>query len=518
MKISVMIVDDEHLERILISKSYDWEDNGFKIVAEASNGEEAIKLFNEFNPQIVLTDINMPFMDGLILSQNIKELSPKTEIIIITGFGEFSYAQKAINIGVNSFILKPIDKNELKQVVEKSKQTVLAHTQSESNTKKLINSLEKNKQIVLESFLHRLLQGRVGSIEFIEKITELNLDWSDAYIICVNIKHGFQSSNYIINRIKEKFSTFSCTVFEHYSGSIIILINIKNDESGLYLRIKECLMNILNIESMFIAISNKHIGHNAATESYLQTVKIIARLEISNQYGIDIYNEKDLPQTSSVNYEYILKNYIESFKNGLFGDVNKYINDYISKIVNYTAEPLTMRLLILNIIFATSMIIWEYGHDISNIEGCKDIYINIANTTNISKQKEIIINFVQYTFDYYIKNCCLKNDSTIEKVITYINENYCNYTLSLKTIAREFFMNESYLSRIFKQSLNKNISEYICEKRMKKSAELLRSTNYKNYEISEMIGINDPHYFGQCFKKYMGITANEYRKKIKNIN
>lgn len=172
MKIKVLITDDEKLERVLIRKGYNWEENGFEIIGEASNGREALEFFDrEPKPDIVLTDINMPVMDGLTLAEKILEGKSGCRVVIITGYREFDFAQRAVRLGVTDYLLKPLDFVDIEHTMRGIKEEIEAESNSEYGIKPadLRPYPEKTKK------MNRIIQNAVRYIEENLSDPELNL-------------------------------------------------------------------------------------------------------------------------------------------------------------------------------------------------------------------------------------------------------------------------------------------------------------------------------------------------------
>lgn len=233
MSIKVLIVDDEKLERVLIHKGYKWEDNGFEVVGEAASGMEALEMVKEHKPQIVLTDICMPSMDGLELSEKILQINPGTFIVIITGYREFDYARRAIKIGVEDFLLKPVNISELGNITKKLKEKITFKAYQKSMNKivdiretervkqgnRVVNEALKyvdsnifdpeltlkmvaSKVFSNESYLSRAFKKEIG-VTFVEYISKKRIEESvrllnttDMKVYEIAEKIGFRDSHY----------------------------------------------------------------------------------------------------------------------------------------------------------------------------------------------------------------------------------------------------------------------------------------------------------------------------------
>ena len=169
MEIKVLIVDDEKLERVLIKRGFPWEDHGFSVIGEASSGMEALEFIKYRKPQLVLTDISMPHMDGLELAERISALDESIHVIMITGYREFEYARRAVKLGVEDFLLKPIDMNELKEITLKIREKIIKEKDRKNEVEMLKQSVSADQDILMESFFQRLVEKRTSEEEAAKK-------------------------------------------------------------------------------------------------------------------------------------------------------------------------------------------------------------------------------------------------------------------------------------------------------------------------------------------------------------
>ncbi len=160
MEIKVLIVDDEKLERVLIKRGFPWEDYGFSVIGEVSSGTEALEFIKYRKPELVLTDINMPHMDGLELAEHISALDESIHVIMITGYREFEYARRAVKLGVEDFLLKPIDMNELMEIALKIRGKIIKEKARRKEVEMLKQSVSADQDIIMESFFQRLVEKR----------------------------------------------------------------------------------------------------------------------------------------------------------------------------------------------------------------------------------------------------------------------------------------------------------------------------------------------------------------------
>ena len=188
MSVKVLIVDDEKLERVLISNSVEWEKNGFEVIGEAGNGEEALEFFDMNQPDLILTDINMPFMDGVTFAQRIRERSKSCHIIMLTGYREFEYARKAVALGVDEFLVKPINAMEVTRAAVASREKIKKERGADREMAHLKQEAIGSRLLLRDAFLQRLLEQRVEEEEALHKLQMFQLTRLLAPGVCVSVK------------------------------------------------------------------------------------------------------------------------------------------------------------------------------------------------------------------------------------------------------------------------------------------------------------------------------------------
>ncbi len=495
--IKVIIVDDEYLERVLIARSFDWEANGFTILGDASNGAEALELCLKDWPDLVLTDINMPFMDGLELGTRLKELNAETEIIIISGFDEFSYAKRGIDIGIRSYLLKPLDRSELADVLLKAKKNIEAAR----------SDLGARGSLFIHGYFQRLIDG-VSDGE--------NLKESDSFsrlltenVVCVSIAARAQSvALSAVATVIDKELSCAHYTFEHASGTLVLLALITRKERvfidelkaffrGLSRRFDSCLS---------IAISDPVAGAEEIAPAYQQTCMLLATLETLGLH--EPAETAELPALSArigSGFEPLAHDFSFALRNGRRDRAAEILDAFFSRL-KAPAGPA-----MLDVCLALSAALEGQGFHLSDILEGDNVHSLVLGADSPEAAYRVAAELTRRTADHVSDHIDPAASNSIGKIIKYIDEHFTDPTLSLKTIAKEFFFNESYLSRTFKLNMKESFVEYLVKKRMEYSLELFKATDMKIYQIAEAVGINDPNYFGKCFKKYAGITAIQYR-------
>lgn len=510
MEIKALIVDDEKYERLLLSKLINWEEIGISLIGTAGSGQEAIEIFKDMHPEIILTDISMPETDGLELSRQIKKIDSKTKIVIITGFREFDYAKQAIRIGVDDFLLKPIEQKEVEKLLTKIRDNIV----KERADRELIN---ESIPLLAEDYVRKLLLGdepqRAGK--------ELFDDWrilerSNSIQVCVIKYAGSVLTKEDYEKTILTFRQF-VPVFLHtwiYENETVLICPGQNKE--LYEKFEIKLSKSLTKYSVLLAVSNIYDTLKDVRKAYRESRKVILG-SLRNMRPIIFFDdyekmEKKAEQLSSKDFgEYVL-----AVREGDLDATVKFIDSCMSEYIkNDMASVIQLRNLGVILLYNTEKGLNEWGKSISDIVD-ENVYRNIVEVESLKefcqRMNEILIKVTNYVG--MLKSNTLNN--TVQKCRQYIFDHMDTPGLSLKSIAEKLYLNESYLSRIFKQATGESVNRYLMRCRIEKSMELLSTTSLKAYEVGEQVGMPDAHYFGIAFKKYTGKTINEFRNRKKS--
>lgn len=512
MEIKVLIVDDEKYERLLLSKLINWESIGISLVGTASSGQEAIEMFKEIRPEIIMTDISMPEMDGLELSKNIKAIDAGIKIVIITGFREFDYAKQAIRIGVDDFLLKPIEQREVEELLIKIKNTIL----KERADREL---LDVSLPLLAEDYIRKLLLGDEPGQEGKELFGAWKTLEKSGTIQAVVIKYA---GNPLTKEDYEKtIQIFRqlVPVFLHawiYENETVLIC--PGQQRMLYEDFEKRLRKIQTKYSVLLAVSNIYTELKDIRKAWRECRKVILG-SLRNMRPIiffDDYEEMEKQEERLASRDF--SEYVQAVRNGAFEEAVEFIdsclNEYIQKDM---ASVIQLRNLGVILLYNAEKGLNEWGKSISDVVE-ENVYRSIVKVESLQefcqRMNEILIKVTDYVD--MMKSNTLNN--TVQECRQYIMEHMDTPGLSLKGIAEKLYLNESYLSRIFKQTTGESVNRYLMRCRIEKSMELLSTTSMKAYEVGERVGMPDAHYFGIAFKKYTGKTINEFRNRKKSQN
>jgi two-component system response regulator YesN len=527
--LKVLLVDDELIIREGMATGIDWESIGFKVAGQAEDGEIALAIIEKVKPDLVITDIKMPFVDGLQLVEFLKEKYPQVFTIIISGHDEFQYAQRAVKLGAYDYLLKPLDLEYLNQLLKKIKVEIelereLHNDSVEFNNIKIFNKIwastklsERNIQH-LENYWGKTIQQAVFSAAVLsfdltysiaedlkdsnttlldyliqESISNVYPDMKKKMILLDSGKYGMVLSGTSFEELKVMSKTF-------YG----VIRRICNEEMG---------------HSVFIAVSGMHKGFVGLGLAVGEAEKACNLRYISGSHDILFYNDIKKNDTDEKAY-YDISSMVTAIKLGEKTQLEQELDKLLKASVKRRGMAHEFISFVSAALFSEAVkIVQEYGGRIESVypdplTGFKNVSSMKTIDSAICKLREYLIELLIYLSD-------LKKDGFDNQIIKardYISVEYNNKRLSLQDVADHVHMNLCYLSVLFKKQTGQSYIEYLTRIRMDKASDLLANSKYRSYEVADMVGYENATYFSTAFKKLLGLSPLEYRKKYSTSN
>ncbi len=528
----IFLVDDEVIVRHGIRDCINWEQTDFVFSGEAPDGEFALPLIMEIKPDILITDIKMPFMDGLELSQVVRKNMPWVKIIILSGHDEFGYAREAMRIGVTEYLLKPVTADDLLESLEKVKALIINEKKERENAEKIKKQLAENAPLFRDKFLNELLLGMVPPVEVIDNCEKLNINIiSKFYIVEIlelemsqkdasggEYTEVLQAETLIDNIVSKNTEIIK---FRRMLGEIIVIIKGDNPQSmeetayslaqALKYEVERKTACILGISIGSVRERIKGITQSYKEADEIKNYRYVygkRRILGINDIKSDMESKKDFIKID-------MNNTFDFFKCGLKSDVGFFVNKFIDNLNEIDMKsPIYIHYLFMDVVISASRFINEIGGEIENlIPWSKNLESFVAGIDSIEKFGELTEYTLNKVLEFRDTRVEKKYDSIIKKAKEYIHSNYANSNISLISVASYVNVSPSHFSTIFSQEAGENFIEYLTKVRVKKAMELLKTTSLKSSEIAYNVGYNDPHYFCYIFKKAIGITPKEYRSE-----
>ena len=542
--LKIFLAEDEVIVRETIKRMIPWEELGFELVGEAADGEMALPLLIRQKPDLLITDIKMPFMDGLTLAKLAKKELPELKIVILSGYDDFNYAKQAISIGVEDYLLKPITKNALiERLSEIRSRYEHEKTQKEYYEKfqREMQAYEKNSS---RDFFETLVCGSMDMMEVYKKAEKLGLDIvAEAYnilIFTMNSEEDFsgQKEGYSeweaesLEMLEDFFSDntsamlFRCNIFSYG-------VLIKGQKETIDENTRSCIDEIKKIldrkeqkRQWFIAV-----GESVERLSQLQKSYHSASRAFSQRYlygeNILYYDEMELMehrggQADTNDNAYLKKVDVNALNpailqkflsNGLQEETENFVKDYFYAIGQEPMESLVFRnYVILNVRFSVITFLKGLGCDTEEMEPENTEEILAESGKNIESAIAYAEKMISQAIEIRDQNSGNKNRSILKTAVDFIDEHYMDEDISLNTAANVANVSSNHFSALFSQNMGQTFIEYLTSLRMNKAKELLRCTGMRSSEIAGEVGYKDAHYFSYLFKKTQGMTPSDYRK------
>jgi two-component system response regulator YesN len=522
----VILVEDEIVTREGIRDNVNWTAHGFQFSGDASDGEMALSLVESIKPDLIITDIKMPFMDGLQLSKIVRERMPWIKIVILSGHDEFEYAHEAIHLGIKEYLLKPVTVEILQNVLDKMVKQLDQEWEEQQRRKLLEDQVEENLAILRERFLHKLIVGAVSSSEAMEKSQQLGLDLMGRYYLVVLIKAELADRS-------EQFDYDEYTLVQQIVTGLVVnnpdIFLLKKDWEEFVLLIKGNSPEFV-VEEKELVLSQMILGINKTrysltigaglpkeriTHIYQSFIEAIEGVQdASNGHAGVIRNEVDSTKLLQLD-KAAIDNYLRC---GIKEDIDSFFETFIQPLGDAALKSTLMKnYIFMDIVLATAKFINEMGGEIDQVvEGFDSIEKILMNIRNVEQLKEQVSRIMLSALSFRDTLSNKPYNGMIKQAKEFISHYYMNPELSLNDVAAEVNLSPSHFSLVFSQENDLSFKEFLTEIRIHRAKELLRTTSLGATEIAIQIGYSDPHYFSYVFKKNTGMSPTDFRMQTQD--
>lgn len=525
----ILIVDDEEFIRSAIANIIDWNSIGFDEVYEAEDGELAYEIAIEKRPDVILTDIRMPFMDGLELSEKISNQLPNTKILILSGHDEFEYAKQALQIGVLDYIVKPIRADALKEIMITTKQILDDENKRREEITRIKRQLRNSLPLLKEKFYQLLISDKLNINEIEKRASYLQIDLNKCtFTVCLfevtdsekspGIEDMEINNISITNNLTELVGKSGIVFSDLTSRHVVLYFDLEPDD----IEQREILHEIAKKVSHQLEPIPRHsittgIGNTVSwvADIHHSYKDALHALEYKVAFGKgNVFDIIDLGYRNTDSYFPVKKinNLIATVRLGIgYKEAMNDLFGFLYKQKEISADNL--RIILYEIINGMQKLLIE-TKVCDSLE--YNIYNDIMRAQTINEVRPLIESYLNQVHISLHSGKSNKKRQLVERAKKFIDENYNDPELNLSTTANAIFLSPSYFSVLFKKETGETFIDYITKTRMEKSKELLRLEDLKAYEIAQKVGYNDPHYFSIAFKKYTGYTPSKYRQLEKS--
>ena len=529
---SVLLVDDEEDVIRIIMKKLDWESMGLVIIGHAANGVEALEMAEELSPDIVMTDIKMPYMDGLTLCKKLKELSRTIRVIIFSGFDEFEYAKEAIKMEAAEYLLKPVNAVELKEVFERVKNDLDRELDEKRNTDKLRAYYMESLPVLQESFYMALLEGRIAPEQIGRYMDSYQVQLQGPYYV-VAVLHISQQSLEEESRMDPFLQAVSVRKFAEeqvedrwrsrvviYLGDIIMISQMHSREEMLeYTNEMDRLCRMA--KKVCNARITAGIGYlcdnlEQLPLSYQGAKQAVSyRVLYGNTRAISI-SEVEPAEHVELNWEDVYSTYIQQIMKKVRVGEQDGLEKAISQFTEWlSGEQISMqkyRIVMMELVAELFRFTASHNLNPENVFGGNgDVYSQVLQM----ESAEVLDRWLRRVCTN-LQNAVMneRQDSTkffVKNAEEYVKEHFADQDLGVDEVCRKMNVSAAYFSTIFKKETGKTFVRYLTDYRMEKAVNMLMTGNEKTYVIAEKVGYAEPNYFSYVFKKQFGMSPSKYK-------
>ncbi|HEY5583362.1 MAG TPA: response regulator [Ruminiclostridium sp.] len=520
----VLLVDDEPMALELLKYVMDWDKFGFSVCGTCWNGKEAVDAIDKYEPDIIITDIKMPVMDGLDLIRYAREHGKgNIKFIVVSGYGEFEYARKAMKYDVRFYLQKPILREEIYEIIIEVKKQL-------DEMCRYKESSRMDQKALLDGVLDNILWGSDSkkALEYLKSfwdedmlkmgwnciVIELELELADK----LDIYDGFKDTRLKVRETIDKAvkANFGIFALEQSSNTFIVLVSLKNEKpSGSIINILadgiyQSLCTAIS-SGFTIGVGEKVEGINSVKHSYTTAVASLGHRFYRSLNCLILYNDI---KEETFNFEFN-----ELFmSNKVFEAVEDINSNKIKDIIDTTFEYFKIHRIHQDIVimFTSNMIckinnlIYEADHKANEFLENHTIRELKDHERTMEELKKFFEGLCIGYCEYLKKIRCKNSVSNIEKIEVFIKENY-KRNITIRELSEKVYMHPTYLGQLFIRKFGMGFNEYMHKMRIEEAKRLINMTNLKNHEIAEGVGYSNYNSFLQQFHKYIGMKPSEYR-------
>lgn len=532
--IKIFLVEDEVLIRNGIKNSINWEKEGYVFAGEAGDGELAYPLILKEKPDILLTDIKMPFMDGLELSEAVKKELPDIKIIVLSGYNDFDFAQRGIKIGITNYLLKPISAEKLLQAIGEVAEKIRREREERELLRKYEEDLQGNIVYKKQKYLTRILTENLSVPEILDAGHELGMELGAGvynFILFKFINYGspqlqqqFVSAYMGVKACMERIGNIYCFQRDDKGWAFLLLADDKEKLEALTETCREELRKALEPfpETEYFGGIGKSVARlRDLRVSFREAERAFACRFVAAPNQIITWEELhgrggDDPEVHGLGSMQENRKLIGKFlRNGTAEEAESFAETYFAEILGENIGSMMMRQYVMMDIYIS---IASFGQEIGISEEdirqeCGDIKDIVSHIHSREDMLVFVRRLIGGMLGLRDRASGDRYGDVIQAAKSYMNENYMSEEISLGSVAASVGMSASYFSSIFSQETGRTFVEYLTDIRMEKAKELLMCSSKKTSEIGFDVGYKDSHYFSSIFKKTQGCSPKEYRSR-----
>lgn len=526
----LLLVDDEEDVREGVSQEIDWQTLGFEVIAKAENGKEALEWVERCRPDVVVTDIKMPFMDGLQLAESIRLQFPATRILILTGFDEFEYAQKAVKLHIDEYVLKPFSAVELREALVKVKKRMDEEAAHRENIQLLRESYQKSLPVLREVFLTSLMTQRQEKDEIAAKAHQygVNLEGSEFLVSVISLdqKHNEEQQlfQFAVKNVLEEQARAGGGGIVFLHNDLIVLLAKQEAADGQSLQqrtqvvLEEMRRTVETYMSVTVTVGVGTVIRNVTELPYSYEDAVLAldyKGILGNNRLICIEDVEQRP-TMKVRFdERKEQELVRCIKMGTLSELRELVEELFRDVAGGHVSIQDYRIYLLEIMTTIFKTAQRTDIDMADIVGeYPHLLAEITSFNNLQDARNRVIEICGQIMGRIASGRQNSYRRLVDQAVEYTRQHYHETDISIHKVCAHLHISTGYFSGIFKKETKLSFVSYLLQLRMEKAKELLLTTDLKTFEIAERVGYADPNYFSFCFRKHVGVSPKEYRNSV----
>lgn len=531
MSKSILIIEDEFYFRQALKKYIAAYSEEFEVCGEARNGQDGLEKLLDMKPDIALVDITMPVMDGITVIKKAKEAHSKTKVIILTGYGEFEYAKKAIQLGVQDYLLKPLQSDELYQSLQKASRTIDQERETE-NTLSLISGAKQGMfSAYKESMISKLLLNDFYDEEELER--NFNFPKKDslyvAAVLDIYIKNAeiwnqedkklchYAICNVMGDIFKEAMSFGTCM---NENGMICIVFRLYHEDNA-ELQLQERMEQVCTVAEDYLGLvvtayfGDLRTSLGEVNESYNEALALKKYQLFHDKKGVYFYSDTQTKPHLSKEYfsRENRKQLLSLMRANNHDGVHALIRKVFAKMMEGNLDPDTVYMHVTDLFSVVLDFATEYRTELQKPNENVSLFSHIMSAPSLEQLQKFVMDAADRVMAQINQKDIDSQAKLAQKVAEYIDANFANPNLKLEIIAGEFYINIQYLCSIFKKHRSTTIGNYILDVRMGNAQRELLDGAESITVVAYHCGYEDVGYFSKCFKRYFGLSPKKFIEK-----